>query len=76
MVSWLREWWDGKDVRVDPTAPDTTGGLGNLHEYRNEKRWTSRAAHRFVDWHSRNWEKFWMLLVAILTVWVAYLALK
>jgi hypothetical protein len=76
MVRGLREWWSGKDVRVDPTAADTTGGMGNLHECRNEKHWTSRAAHRFVDWHARNWVSFWTLVIAAIGVLVAYLALK
>ncbi len=75
MVRGLREWWNGKEVRVDPNASDTTGGMGNLHEYRNEKHWTSTASHRFVDWHSRNWLPFWGLLIAGLTALAAFLAL-
>lgn len=74
MVRWLREWWNGKDVRVDPDEPDTIGGPGVLHEYRNEKHWTSVSAHRFVDWHARNWIAFWGLLIAALTALVTLLA--
>lgn len=75
MVRWLREWWDGKDVRVDPTAADTTGGMGNLHEYRNEKHWTSEAAHRFVAWHSNNWSPLWTLAISVLSLLVSFASL-
>ncbi len=76
MVRRLREWWDGKEVRADPDEPDTIGGPGVLHEYWNEKHWTSVSAHRFVAWHARNWVSFWTLVIAAIGVLVAYLALK
>jgi len=66
MLRWLREWWNGKDVRVDPDAPDTLGGAGVMHEYRNEKHWTSVRAHQFADWHARNWSPLWTLAIAAL----------
>ncbi len=76
MVRWLREWWDGKDVRVDPDEPDTMGGMGVMHETVNVQSRTSKAAHRFVDWHSRNWVPFWGLVITAIGVLVAYLAMK
>lgn len=76
MVRRLREWWDGKEVRVDPDEPDTMGGMGVMHDTVNVKSQTSKVAHRFVDWYSRNWVSFWTLVIAAIGVLVAYLALK
>lgn len=76
MLRWLRQWWHGKDVRVDPDEPDMVGGLGVFHQYRNQKHWTSAAAHRFVAWHEKNWGAFWALVISAFGVLVAYLALK
>lgn len=76
MVRRLREWWNGKDVRVDPNEPDNIGGMGVIPNTVNVKSQTSKAAYRFVDWHARNWIPFWGLVITAIGVLIAYLALK
>lgn len=76
MVRWMRAWWNGKDVRVDPDEPDTVGGLGQIHQYRTVRHWTAELAHRLARWHAKNWDKLWTLAISAMSLLISIVALS
>jgi hypothetical protein len=52
----IRQWYNGKDVRIDPDEPETIGGLGVIHETYKEFHWTAKSARYLVSFFLRYWQ--------------------
>ncbi len=76
MLRHLREWYQGKDIRVDPNEPDTIGGMRVLHDTYKEFHWTAKAARSLVCFYLRHWIALWTLGASFLGIYVAYLAVR
>lgn len=46
MFKKIQQWYEGKNVRVDPDEPDNIGGLRVLHDTEKEYHWSAKIAHR------------------------------
>lgn len=64
---WLKDWYNGKQIRVNPDEPDDLGGVSVIHDYYSEYHWTAKSARRFVVFHKANWVSFWLVLCAVFT---------
>lgn len=76
LKKWLRRWYQGRDVRVDPDEPDEIGGMRVLHATRKEYHWTATAVRSLVAFYIRNWVTLWTLGAAYVGLYVAYLSAK
>lgn len=65
----IADWWRGEYVTSSPSAEYIF-----LNHYR--WHWTALVARALVAWHSDNWYKFWPILIASLTLLLAYLRFK
>ena len=65
MFKQLRQWYNGKDIPVDPDEPDTIGGMRVLHETKKEFHWSARIFRSFVSFYFRHWQWLWGTATAV-----------
>lgn len=76
MINHIKKWYKGKQVKVDPDAPDTLGGARVLNEMKTVHHPTAKPvvgivklASRFITFAKNSWFNLLMvLLTAIIAV--------
>ncbi|HEY9827359.1 MAG TPA: hypothetical protein V6D19_18115 [Stenomitos sp.] len=63
----IKQWYGGKDVKDDPDAPDTLGGMMVMNSYHKEFHWSAELARRTWKFISRNRVSMLTLVFTALT---------
>ena len=59
----IKQWYNGKRVKIDNGQPDTIGGLPVMQDYRTEYHWTARLVRAIFGFCGTHWQ--WLITTAI-----------
>ncbi len=62
MNQWIKQWWQGK--YINPPEPRMHDSWVVMDGY-YERHWTSKVAHKVVQFYIEHWKFIWGSLVAI-----------
>lgn len=69
MFEKIKNWWHGEDTIHENKPSDPFFVIG----WYNKKHWTSRFAHRLVDFYLEHWKFIWGSIVAIFCASIKFL---
>ena len=64
----FRQWYYGKDIRVDSDEPDIVGGMGVLHETYKEFHWSAKIVCSLVSFYLLHWKWLWGIFLGIAAI--------
>lgn len=68
MFEKIKKWWNGKDSYDD----DRNSSLKFIMPL-NQKHWTSKLAHRLVEFYIKYWQFIWGSIIAIICASLRFL---
>lgn len=73
MLTHIKNWYNGKQMRIDPAEPETIGGMGVFHEYTTEFHWSAKLVRSFMAFYRFHWQWFWTTVIAAVAAYIGFL---